>query len=458
MILLIVAYLIMVILTAVTVDVSAALVVVCAIIVGTSISLGVSRGQHKRSIYIYALLFLIGWIYLLLCYWYMVSHEYSWLLAYDTYDAFIPHTNEYINSGDGNLIRIYQEIFTDYNFFARQEYFYWVYLCTWGVLIRSFGGDLYFGLQVSTLFIFALVGVVLFRIFLRFGFDKNKSQRHTIVICLISIIFFYSSQILRDMLVLLCYLCAIYLSSNPKFSVITILKLLLTIIVTCGIRIESGLFLFITIPTYLLLSLQEKRSRIITVMLSTIVFSVGAVAFFMYKDALLAVFFANADAYGGADKGAGVIGTLQRIPVLGDLLSILYNASQPIPCWIRMIPSQNLEFGGNVSNLMNFPRISGAFFNIMTYVFIFIWLVNTRIRRKVMITKAHRYHLWIGLLFLFLQSSVISQRRLLGYYCVFYILFFLIFDSLSKNSTFSCGIISFLVFALIQFIGVIFLM
>lgn len=458
MILLIVAYLIMVILTAVTVNVPAALVVICSIIVGTSISLCVSRGQHKRSIYIYALLFLAGWIYLLLCYWYMVSHEYSWLLAYDTYDAFIPHTNEYINSGDGNLIKIYREIFTDYNFFARQEYLYWVYLCTWGVLIRSFGGELYFGLQVSTLLIFALVGVVLFRVFLRFGFDENKSQRHTIVICLISIIFFYSSQILRDMLVLLCYLCAIYLSSNPKFSVITILKLLLIIIVTCGIRIESGLFLLITIPTYLLLSLQEKRSRIITVIVSTTVFSAGALAFFKYKDAILAVFYANADAYSGAEKGAGVIGVLQRIPVIGDVLSIIYNASQPIPCWIRMIPSRNLEFGGNASNIMNFPRVSGAFFNVMTYVCIFIWLVNSRIRRKVILTKAHQYHLWIGFLFLFLQSSVIAQRRLLGYYCVFYVLLFLIIDSVSKKSKLFCGIVSFLFFAFLQVVGVVFLM
>ena len=196
-----------------------------------------------------------------MCYFYMIQHGYNWLFAYDTYNAFIPTIENYISNGNGNIWRIYQSIFEDYNFFVRNQYFFWIYTCTWGAIVNCIGGTLYFGLQASTLFIYGFVGVVLEKIFREYGFDHVKSYKHTLVICFLSIIFFYSSQILRDIHVLLCYLLAIYLSGKPNISLKVIIELGVVIFITCGIRIESGLFLFLVIPAYLFLSIRNKKSK-----------------------------------------------------------------------------------------------------------------------------------------------------------------------------------------------------
>ena len=87
------------------------------------------------------------------------------------------------------------------------------------------------------------------------------------------------------------------------------------------------------------------------------------------------VFEANAEVYTeGIERGEGMIALVQRIPILGDFLSIIYNASQPIPVWSRLDPLKNLQYGGHASNLMNFPKISAAFLNVMTYIYVFSWL------------------------------------------------------------------------------------
>lgn len=63
------------------------------------------------------------------------------------------------------------------------------------------------------------------------------------------------------------------------------------------------------------------------------------------------------------------------------------------------------------------------------YVAVLCWLFNKKCWKRVnlRISLPLKYQLWIGFVFLFLQSAVVSQRRLLAYYVVFYILFFVIY-------------------------------
>lgn len=417
------------------------------------------RKENNYTVRLYGILFLVGWCYMLMCYWYMTAHGYNWLFAFDTINAYIPKTESLISINNGNLLRIYQDIFEDYNFFARDGYFYWAYSCTWGVLINRIGATMYFGLQTSTLFVFGFVGVIMYKLFSQYGFNEKKSFNHTLVVFLLSIIFFYSSQILRDIHVLLTYLIAIYLSGRPKFSVITFFWLIFVIFISCGIRIETGLFLMITIPIYLLLSVQEKRHRFYAIVGSVVVLIVGLMLVIRNMDDFQFVVNANAEAYvEGVEEGSGMIAMFQRIPILGDFISIIYNLSLPMPCWSRLDPTKNLQYGGNVSNIMNFTRISAVFLNVMMYVYVICWLFSNRLRiaTSSKLTKALKYQLCAGLIFLYLQSAVISQRRLMGYYCIFYILLFVIYDNIQPNDRKNLNFITLSVFALLQFVGVFF--
>lgn len=442
--------------TGIAVDSQTACLIVCAFLVGQVISLCIGETVKEKASRIYSVTFLGGWLFMLVCFLYMRHHGYHWLLAYDTYNYYIPTTESYISNGGDNLWRIYRDIFEDYSFFAGKECFFWVYTCTWGVIINMIGGSLYLGLQTATLFVYGFIGVVLVKLFREYGFDEEKSYKHSLVICLCSIVFFYSSQILRDVHVLLCYLIAIYLSGYNRFSITTLAELVVIVFITCEIRIESGLFLSLVIPTYLLLSIQNKKNRFLALSVSAVSLIVFFVWFWRSLGNVLNIFNTNADIYfEGIDEGSGVIAFFQKIPVVGDFLSIIYNASQPIPVWARLDPSNNLQYGGNASNILNFPKIYAAFFNVMTYVYIFLWLIHGTVRKKVQVTKAHKYQLWIGLVFLWIQSAVIEQRRLLGYYCVFYILMFLIKDSLTSTEKRSFNQVTVSVFVLLQLVGLV---
>lgn len=445
------------ILTAATVGFPSSLLTVTSFIVGTVIVSIFDKNSRKTTSRIYLILFSLGWVYMLMCYLFMTGHNLQWLLAYDSYNAFIPTTEKYMNAGNGHLLQIYKCIFEDYNIFLRNEYFYWSYTCTWGVIINRFNADLYYGLQNSTLFLYPFVGVVLYKLFEHYGFDEKKSERHTLVICLLSIIFFYSSQILRDIPVLLCYLIAFYLSAQKNFSLWNLLELLLVIFITCGLRIESGLFLMLTIPAYLLLTMKYGQQKFYAVLLSMVVIILTSIWVFSNFNNLQFVASENFENYTeGIDKGNGMIGLFQRIPILGDFISIIYNASQPIPCWGRLSPSANSTYGLNAYNIMNFTRIPAAFFNILVWVTIFVWLFSKSLRNttKQLICSPLRYQLWIGLLFLYLQSAVVSQRRLMGYYCIFYILMFAILDNSSKETRKNVYVMGCGVFVALQMIGI----
>lgn len=448
-------------LIAVFVNIPSGLLFAVSFLLGIGMVQLIGKKDRKYASIIYCILFLAGGTYMLACYLYMVGHDYEWLFAFDTYNSYIPRIEYFFSSNNHNLHEMLESIFEDYNFFARTSYSYYLYIIPWGFAIYNTGADLYLGLQTSTLFLYPFAGVVLYKLFLQYGFKKRKSYYHTLVICLFSIIFFYSSQILRDIHVLLCYLIAIYLSGKPNFSIVNLIGLVVVIIITCGFRIESGLFLSLCVPVYFFLSFQDSKVRISFAAVSVLVILAAYVIFKLYFEDMVMVIENNYEAYTeNVSEGSGMVAAFQRIPIIGDLISIIFNMSQPMPCWGRMSPAGNLQYGGNVDNIMNFPRISAAFINVMAYVYIFTWLFFSKLRKKMKgrIAKPLKYQLFIALLFLYLQSAVISQRRLMGYYCILYILMFLINDSLSKKNKQNMMLMVTGVFAFLQVLGVLYLM
>src|SRR5690606_15202218 len=121
--------------------------------------------------------------------------------------------------------------------------------------------------------------------------------------------------------------------------------------------------------------------------------------------------------------GSGIIGTFQKIPIIGDFASIIYTALLPIPFWSRFTTSPSNPLGKETYNIMNFPLSISSLFHMIVIMVVLAWVFSKKIRNKTngYISKVLQYHLWIGIIMLYLQSAVTESRRVMAYYCIFYI-------------------------------------
>lgn len=414
-------------------------------------------GKEKRQIIkVYQRAFIVSSLYAMMSFVFMTVNNYEYLLAYDTINYFLPTTEMYMM--EGSYLKTLQAIWGNYDLFNRFQSGYFTYATLFGYLSNFFGANFYFGQQVSVLFLFSFVAVAVYKLFKINNFDDDKAYKYTLIISFVSVLFFYSSQILRDVHVLLLYLLGIYLTFKKDFSLLNLIKIVVVVYLCSTFRIESGLFLLVLIPLYLLLSMRQSKQKVIIVFFSFII-GVGLTLLVASQSSRFTdVVEANQEAYGD-DKGDGIIGALQKVPIAGDAASIVYNAVQPIPFWNRFAPSGKNSLGGEVYNILNFPTIFASFFNWIVIVYILFWLCfkNIRLKTKQYLSKPLVYQLWIGLFFLMLQSAVVAQRRLMAYYCIYYILFFIIYNQIDQKSRKYISAVAIGSFILLQLIGVIYL-
>jgi len=425
---------------------------------GNVLSYALNKGNDKiKAMKIYNILFFSGAIYMLMCYSYMTSHRYNYLLAPDIYGYFLPWTEGYIN--EGTYWNALNKIWSDYNFFNRFHTGYFTYATLFGFIGRMFNANFYVGQQLSVLFLYPFVGILIYKLLQANGFKNEKSFKYALTISLVSVIFFFSSQILRDIHILLLYLIGIYLTFQKKFSFVNFFKIIAIIYINTLFRIETGLFLIVLIPTYLLLTLETNKHKSIVIGFSLMIFFSMIMLFVVYHNQAQTVFERNQEAYiNSVTEGSGMIASLQRIPIAGDFASVIYNAVQPLPFWARLQHRVGGRLGPEVFNIMNFPRAFSSFFNWIVIIYIMAWLFISKIKRKTKkaISKPMKYHLWIGLTFLFLQSAVVSQRRLMAYYVIYYILFFIIFNKVGKEDRKFISTVAVGSFVFLQLVAIIY--
>lgn len=440
---------------ALIVDFPTMLILLTAYLVGILITRSLNTSQNK-TISVYSILFLTGATYMIACYLFMTDKGFDYLFAPDIYGSFFPMNEYYLSQG--NYLQIVAHIWDEYQFFDRKFVGYYTYSALWGVIARVLDANLFVTLQISVLFLYSFIGVVIFKLLLKCNFKTNAAFKYTLIISLCSILFFYSSIFLRDIHVALLYLSAIYLTFNTKFSLITLLKIVVLIFLTCVFRIESGLFLIVTIPVYLLLSLQNSKYKIVVISISIVVYAIIGLYILNNRNTIEVIVTNNREAYIESEKGTGIIGTLQSIPIFGDFASIVYNALQPIPFWSRLAAAPNSKYGEPVDNIMNFPLSLSSLFHWFVIFYIFFWLINKDIRIRTIgyITKPLQFHLWVGLVFLLLQSSVVSQRRLMAYYVIYYIFFLIIYNRVDKVNRRYLNAVAIYSFGLLQLVGLIY--
>lgn len=379
---------------------------------------------------IYQVVFTAGFIYICICYLYMSAHGYNFLLAQDIASYFLPVAESLLEHG--SISRAEVENWKGYSFFSRYHYGYFGYLIPFGYLSSYLGANFYVSMQFSTLLVASLSSVIIFKLLTVNQIDHKRAYKYTLVICLFSVIFFYSTQLLRDIHIMFLYLLGIYLTFKTDFSISNLIKIFLIILTSCTLRIETGIYLFYLVPLYLLLTIKYSKNRIIPVLISFVVATGGIIFSGIYFNEFLRVFTQNNEIYLESDKGSGVVGSLQNIPLVGKFLSVAYNAIQPLPFWSKYTATIK-DNRPEIFNLMTFPLSFATLLNFIVLFFILVFLFHSKTRARVSqhIPKPLVYHLYFGFIFLYLQSAVIDQRRLMAFYVIFYIFFYIIYTNIT---------------------------
>lgn len=133
------------------------------------------------------------------------------------------------------------------------------------------------------------------------------------------------------------------------------------------------------------------------------------------------------------------------------MLAIFYNAIQPLPFWLYFdAPLEDNR--PQMYNIMTFPLFFSSLFN-WTVIFFFISSLFIKGFYKDLLLRFDSpllYNMLAGFIFLYIQASVVDQRRLMAYYVVFYIAFFIIYESLSKINRYNLLVLSLFSYFLLQ--------
>jgi hypothetical protein len=437
------------ILTSFFIDISTTFCLLIFYIMGISVLRLRNHLLLSKEIKIYSILFLTGYLYILVSYIYMQINNYNYLLILDTAKTFYPNTKDYLSHG--NIVKSFNEIWNNFTLFKRSNAGYYSILTIFGYISMLIGSELYVSLQIGTLFLTSFTGILIYKISLKSNIDISNSFRNTLYICLCSYFFFYSTLILRDSIIALLFLliCSVFFSSNKFINVILIFLLSLSIMF---LRVESGLFAFLFIPLYVV-HIFKKVSKMLKLYYAFLLFSVLFTIFIVVKDNLeifFTVYNNNQDNYiADVEEGSGIIGSLQKLPpIISDALSVVYTAIQPIPFWTKLSTSSYYSIP-ECYNIMAFPTAVAGFFNFASLFYI----IRAIIMKHININRTFKLLLFMAMLFLFLQSAVVSQRRVLFAYALLYIVASLSYINTNKNTKWQYNMFILLSYIVINIIG-----
>lgn len=437
------------ILTSLLIDINTTFCLLIFYILGITILRLTNHSLLSKEIKMYSILFFAGYSYILVSYVYMQLNDYDYLLILDTIKSFYPNTKDYLSHG--TIVKSFNAIWENYSLFNRSNAGYYSILTAFGYVSTFIGSDLYVSLQIGTLFLSSFTGVLIYKLLLNNNINIQNSFRYTLYICLFSYLFFYSTLILRDSIIAtLCILiCLLFYSSNKIGNVILIFLLCFCIMF---LRVESGLFAFIFVPLYIIhnFKMLSKTLKIIYTFLSlTVLFAI----FIVVKDnfqTLSLVYEDNQDNYiNDVDAGSGIIGSLQKLPpIIGDFLSLVYTAIQPIPFWNKLHVSSSYSIP-ECYNIMAFPTAVAGFFNFASLFYI----IRAIIIKHFNINRTLKLLIFVAMIFLFLQSAVVSQRRVLFGYTLLYIFASLSYINTNKKTIRQCNMFIVLTYIVLNLLG-----
>lgn len=377
--------------------------------IGTIYTLISTGGNCKMRFQLYNKIFLM---YFILAY--IVS------LSFNAIDFFIvSDSSRYIDSymyrtsfsfGIDDFINCYIKS-------ADNNYVYNAYLNVMAMFANScLGGMTVFGMTLCQTIWGVLSSLVLFRILVR-HVDVNKALKYTIAFACCSLFLFYSTVIIRDIIICFLYLCAFDVI-DKKFSVVGLLELVIIIALTWGIRLYSGVFLASFIAYYFYVRCRTSRLRYISTFFFIVVLLYAALAIFESSIMEQTVNELNEYEELSAERSAGgILSKLQLLPPgISHSLIVLYSM-------VRPLPPLGIYIG--VDSFSNFIMatmclMAGLFWFVVFYSLFYLLFIRKYISK---ISFERILLLIICIVFMMANASHPDLRRMLPVYPILFVLY-----------------------------------
>ena len=276
------------------------------------------------------------------------------------------------------------------------------------------GNNILLQLMGSVLF-GAFISVILYRIFLLY-FNSQKSFKYALLYSLCSAVAYYSFKYYRDIHIAFFYILSIYVVLN-KMSIKGIVILLCNIIIVWQLRREHGVFLIVFLTYYIFNSI--KKNPLVTILF----FVILAIVFFVY---FANVFDSIKESMEGYEvrsyladglKGNSFGAVIYRFPSpVKEVFLVINSQIQPFPSWHLLEDSKNIY-----SAIVSLIEIVRGVFWFVIVCSIFVWLFAYKAMKKVPLN--FKYLMFIVLVFLFANTSNMTERRLICVYPIIFLLY-----------------------------------
>lgn len=273
-------------------------------------------------------------------------------------------------------------------------------------LLLQFMGSVLFG---------TLASIILYKILLLY-FNSQKSFKYALLYSLCSAAAYFSFKYYRDIHIAFFYILSLYVVLN-KLSIKGVVILLCNIIIVWQIRREHGIFIIVFLVYYIFNSI--KKNVLVTVPF----FVVIAVIFFIYFMDVYESIMRSMAGYevrsylGDGLKENSFGSVIYKFPSpIKETLLVVNSQIQPFPSWHLLADSTNI-YSAAVS-LVEIVR--GAFWFVIVSS-IFVWLFAYKTLKKVPLN--FKYLMLIVLVFLFANTSNMTERRLICVYPMIFLLY-----------------------------------
>lgn len=281
-------------------------------------------------------------------------------------------------------------------------------------LLYQFMGSVLFG---------SLFSIVLYKIFLLY-IDGKKAFKYVLLFSLCSIVFSYGFLFLRDVVILFFYVSILYIVLQ-KFTVHRLIGLILLSFIVFQLREEHGLFSIVFIAYYIYKAFRKIKVLVWLLLLCL------PVVFFVYFGTYFDSSLSSMESYKeftevSANTVGGLSTNLFRLPPgIKEVVMFFYAALSPIPPWFPLLASTNL-FNGIVS----LHVIVYAIFWYIVFYSAFKWLVLDGRIKQLPVDMI--WLLGIAMLFIFLNLSNPSHRRMMAVYPVIYLAYCFIKEKIPR--------------------------
>lgn len=281
-------------------------------------------------------------------------------------------------------------------------------------LLCQFMGSVLFG---------SLFSIVLYKIFLLY-IDGKKAFKYVLLFSLCSVVFSYGFLFLRDVVILFFYISILYIVLQ-KFTVHRLIGLILLSFIVFQLREEHGLFSIVFIAYYIYKAFR-KIKVLIWLFLPCL-----PVVFFVYFGTYFDRSLSSMENYKeltevAANAVGGLSTNLFRLPPgIKEVVMFFYAALSPIPPWFPLLASTNL-FNG----IVNLHVIVYAIFWYIVFYSAFKWLVLDGRIKQLPVDMI--WLLGIAVLFIFLNLSNPTHRRMMAVYPVIYLAYCFIKEKIPR--------------------------